>query len=801
MNVKYILNYNSLRAKKARLAVLLQNKFVNLLLVAGIVLLLVGGLLLSLVQLWFGALLASLAAWPLMLALWDKYELKDLAPTAHPQTLDDILDTDVLGKMPPNPTPQQIAEVVTHVGGGFFFMNRFGIGPNFLTELSPKTPESAMTVWQRADQLRAQFSASTINAPMLIVSLIDQMPGRDQLLAKLQLDAEDLISGVDWYQHINQLIAAQGNQKAKGGIGRDWSFGYTPMLEKFAQNISDTVMRGGLLKRDLEGHQDILRQMNNILGGDGRRNMALIGPTGTGKTTLVYAFAEQLMMPDINTPKSLAYRQVMALDPASLIARAGGRGELEGLVQQLFVEAIRAKNIVIFLDDAQLFLENATGAVDLSNLLLPILDGGALRLVMAMDEQRWLRLSQNNPALAQHINRLNVVPLDKKDTMKVLEDQLLIMEHRYKVMYMYQALNEAYRLGDRYVQDQAMPGKAITLLEAAAQFANQGLVTASSVQQAVEKAYGIKVGNAQAADERETLLNLEDLIHKRMINQKRAVGVVSNALRRARAGVRNQDRPIGAFMFLGPTGVGKTELAKSLAAVYFGGEDHMVRIDLNEFGQPQDVNRLIADGAQDPNSLTAQIGKQPFSVVLLDEIEKAHPNVLNTLLQLLDEGVLRDINNRAVSFRDAIVIATSNAGADRIRQYIDAGQELEQFEDQFVNELIDSGQFKPEFLNRFDEIVVFRPLNQDELLQVVDLIIAGINKTLANQKVSVLLDEESKKALVAAGYDPRLGARPMRRIIQRAVEDLVAKKMLMGEVPAGSVIKITLADIQQTLQK
>jgi ATP-dependent Clp protease ATP-binding subunit ClpC len=364
---------------------------------------------------------------------------------------------------------------------------------------------------------------------------------------------------------------------------------------------------------------------------------------------------------------------------------------------------------------------------------------------------------------------------------------------------MYQALAEAYRVGDRYVQDLVMPGKALKILEAAASYASGGLVTAQSVDDAIEKTLGIKISVASLSDEKEKLLNLESLIHQRMINQTRAVTVVSDAIRRARTGVRNQNRPIGAFLFLGPTGVGKTELSKALADVYFGGEGNMIRLDLNEFVRPDDVARLIADGSRDPGSLTAQVQKRPFSVVLLDEIEKAHPQVLTTLLQLLDEGILRDENNREISFRDTIVIATSNAGADRIREYIERGYQLEQFEQTFINELINANLFRPEFLNRFDEIVLFRPLGKEELLQVVDLILAGVNKTLAPQKIQVAVEEEGKKLLVEAGYDPRLGARPMRRVVQRAVENTVAKQMLVGTVAPGSTTIITADQIRQIL--
>jgi ATP-dependent Clp protease ATP-binding subunit ClpC len=466
---------------------------------------------------------------------------------------------------------------------------------------------------------------------------------------------------------------------------------------------------------------------------------------------------------------------------------------------QVLGEAFGAKNIIICLDNAQLFFEEGIGSVDLTNVLLPILEAGRLRIILTMDEQRYLKIGQRNSALTNALNRVSVAEANEEETLAVMEDQLIMTEYQRKVTYMYQALKEAYRLSQRYVHDLSMPGRAIKLMESAASYAESGLVTMNSVQNTIEKTMDIKVGVANGQDERDKLLNLEDLIHKRMINQVRAVSVVSDALRRARAGVRNENRPIGTFLFLGPTGVGKTELAKALADVYFGGENRLIRLDLNEYVRSEDVARLIADGADDSSSLTARVMKQPFSVVLLDEIEKAHPNVLTTLLQMLDEGILRDIKNREVSFRDAIVIATSNAGADRIREYIERGYQLEQFEKPFIDELINSNQFRPEFLNRFDEIVTFKPLGKQELVQVIDLIIAGINKTLAVQKISVTVDQDAKLYLVDKGYDPRLGARPMRRIVQRTVENTIAKQMLGGTVTAGGVVTITLEQVRQVL--
>jgi len=405
-----------------------------------------------------------------------------------------------------------------------------------------------------------------------------------------------------------------------------------------------------------------------------------------------------------------------------------------------------------------------------------------------------VRRTRHNTALSGLFNYLAVNEPDEDNTMRILEDQVLLIEQKHKIMFTFQALQEAYRLSDRYYHDFAQPGKSIKLMEQAVNVAASGLVTAEDIQKTIEQTRGVKVSKA-SSHEKKQLLNLEEQLHKRMINQVRAVQVVSDALRRSRSGVGSPNRPVGTFLFLGPTGVGKTELSKALADTYFGGEENIIRVDMNEFVRSKDVNRLLDASGAKGESFVAKIRQQPFSVVLLDEIEKAHPDVVNVLLQLLDEGRLKDSDDKFVNFRDAIIIATSNAGADTIRSRIDAGQDLPSFEQEFTDELISSGQFKPELLNRFDEIVLFRPLTREELVEVVDLLLAGVNKTLYKKKVTINLTDEAKKWIVEKGYDPRLGARPMRRMMQRTVENIIARKLLDGSLDSGGSITLDAADL------
>lgn len=786
-------NYRAKRAQLARIGHGISSWV--LVIEIGSVALLILGIAALFIGLAIGWALIGLVAIPAMIQQWYVMSLRDLKRDTAERSIDARMDGDLLALLSQKPSPKEIAYALGRVNGGIFFERRFGVGGGLLKEVVSENPDDMEMVFEEALRLSDEFGGR-VSPGVMIYAMVRQLPIRDTILGHLQLDEQDIARGIQWYHDLETIIEKYKNRpKQLGGIGRDWSFGWIPQLSRFGQNISDNVAVAGD-----EVRSDFLDQLISTLAGTGG-TIALVGRDGSGKTELVHELAARLMQPTDALPRDLWYQQVFMLDASRLLAAAKNGAGLETIVSVLLNEAYTAKNIIVCFDNAELFFEEGVGSVDITALLLPIIEAKRLRIIMTMDEQRFLEISKRTPALAGAMSRMMLQPTDEPQTLKVLEGFIPVIESRRKVVFMYQALKEAYRLSKRYTYDITMPGQAITLLERAAEYPEaDGLVTAQSVNKAVEQTTGIKTATASDDEDRTKLLNLESHLHQRLIGQERAVTVVSDALRRARAGVRNQNRPVGTFLFLGPTGVGKTELAKALAETYFNGEDNIIRLDMNEFVSPNDVSRLIADGADDPGSLTAQVMKRPFSVVLLDEIEKAHSSVLTTLLQLLDEGILRDVRGREVSFRDAIVIATSNAGADRIQEYIQRGYSLEQFETTFINELISGHLFHPEFLNRFDEMVVFAPLTKEQLLQVVDLILVGINKTLSGQKITVTVTPEAKAYLVEKGYDPRLGARPMRRVVQRAVENTVATLLLSNSVTAGNTVEITLEQVTAMLE-
>jgi len=731
-------------------------------------------------------LMLALALFDITEALWYRYDLKSPKPAKNPASLDGVLEPNFLSQLKDPISPRSAWQAAASTLEGHFMMNRLLISADDITDLLSDQPADITPFWQTAEQLRAHTGESQIHGATYMATILDGVPAVTQYLAQRNLKPEDVLEVYYWLVRLLGYIARP--KPYFGGIGRDWATGFTPTLDRFSQNVSMSIQAGG-------GHFDFLAhadQVDAIVHGlaEGTGGVAIVGPVGAGKTSLVYGLAQRLL--EGHDP-GLQHYQVVSLN-ASLIL-SSQKENLEGLMLTVFGEAVQAGNIILFLDEAQLFFGDGVGAFNMAQVLLPVLQARKLKIIATMTPNDFQKLKGSNEAVANSFTTVMLNEPSQQDTMKILEDSALTLESRTKVLVTYDTVREAYRLSGQYMSDQAYPGKGINLLDQASAYTDNGVMTAQSVQAAIEKTMGVKAGSATGV-EADVLLHLEDKIHERMINQVQAVDAIAAALRRVRAGVTNPNRPAGSFLFLGPTGVGKTELARSLAATYFGDAEQMVRLDMSEYQQPDDVKRLLGDGAESTDSLILAIRKQPFSVVLLDEVEKAHPNVLNLLLQLLDEGQLTDQGGRAASFKSAIIIATSNAGATDIIEQLKAGSSLADFQRPLVEKLIASGQFKPELINRFDEVVLFRPLKEEELSQVAQLMINEVNKNLAKQNISVSVTDAALAALVHAGYDPEFGARPMRHVIQKAVEDVVATKILEGSVQPGGTLHLDVDDLK-----
>lgn len=796
----FTLNLSSLRAHRARYKNALSSKWLNLALIAVVSASLFSGLYLLLSDSklgWLALLPGSLAV---MLWLWRK---GDLEQTDYGQfqagtriLLHEALEMNTLGRLKKKGgdglSAYELWKALEPSEERYFIGNRYLLDASFFENLLSKDPGSAAQVWEHAKVLRDKHVADGFTNMLVFVALVSSVPNVEQLLTRIQLSLGDIETSIPWMRDIKEKRELVKLKKKLGRIGRDWAYGYTPILGRLGHNISGSIEKHGFFS-DTRMHESIVEQIIQNLANNNA--VALVGETGVGKTTSVYALAERLLA-DSRQPRQIRYNQVVEMDASSLIANAKRPGELEDLMIHILNEAHRAKNIILFFDEASVFFGAGTGQVDLSHVLQPAIDSGSVRLIFALTPENWQQLSRTG--IAARLKSVVVPPADRENTLAVLRDQIGTIEYRHNATFTYQALNEGFKLGGRYETTQAMPGAALKILEQAVTASPEKFITREVVQAGVEQAYGIKLQTAQGSQESADLLQLEDKLRQYVISQDRAVTVVANALRRARSGVGNPDRPIGTFLFLGPTGVGKTELSKALARTYFGDEKAMIRVDMNQFVQSNDVQRLIKPMVGNELGFLGQVRKQPFSVILLDEIEKADTSVKNALLQMLDEGVMRDTDNKPVSFKDAIIIATSNAGADEIRRFIEEGKDITELEGTFVDTLISRGDFAPEFVNRFDEVVLFKPLAPDDLTQVIDLIIASINKTLDSQKVQVVLTPEAKRWLVDKGYDAKLGARPMRRMAQRYVENLVAKKLLEGSLQSGGTLNLDVPDFEQS---
>lgn len=563
----------------------------------------------------------------------------------------------------------------------------------------------------------------------------------------------------------------------------------TPFLDQYSRDLT------ALAKADkldpLIGRKEELERVIQILSRRTKNNPILIGEPGVGKTAIIEGLAQRIVNKEV--PPSLLNKRIVALDLPALVAGTRYRGDFEERLKQVIDEVKQSNGeVILFIDEFHNVVGagGAEGAIDASNILKPALARGELHCIGATTLDEYRKHIEKDPALERRMQPVLVPEPTPEETFEILKGLKKKYEQHHKVTFDEEALATAAQLSARYISDRFLPDKAIDLIDEAAakvHLENRKAVKKEDIEDIVSRWTGIPVSQLKNT-ELEKMLNLEELIHEKIVGQDEAVKAVAEAVRRGRAGLKHPNRPIGTFIFLGPTGVGKTALAKTLAFVLFGDENAVIRIDMSEYMEKHTVSRLVGAppgyvGYEEGGQLTEAVRKKPYSVVLLDEIEKAHPDVFNILLQILDEGRLTDAKGKTVDFKNTIIIATSNIGSHLIQERgVTAAKD----------ELMDlvKQTFKPEFLNRIDEIIVFQPLSKEEIKKIVDIQIKEVKSLLKGQKIDLEISESAKEVLAERGFDPNYGARPLRRVIQKEIENPLSIKILKGEFKEGDLIQV-----------
>jgi len=576
--------------------------------------------------------------------------------------------------------------------------------------------------------------------------------------------------------------------KPTGAMNRAMTSVATPTLDAVSEDLTTAAVNGQLpmmIDRDPQ-----IEEIFRVIVG-GQQSVVLVGPEGVGKSTVLAGMAEHMVKEDV--PKILQDRRLVRISIPHLVSGANPAQAQERLLIVLG-EVARARNIILAFTDIDQLVGQDSDASDLAATLVDFLSRSGTFAVATTTPQSYTALVERS-ILGRIFQKVDVLEPDQESAIHMLESHIGGIEFEHKVIFSYEAVERAVKLSDRYMHETYLPKKAIEVArEAALQVSKSrgqdALVTGQDVAQIVSAKTGIPTMSV-AADEKEKLLGLEENMHGRVIGQDEAVRAVAAALRRARTELRSQARPIATFLFLGPTGVGKTELAKTVAATYFGSEEMMVRLDMSEYQDSSSINRLLGvPGSQSGGLLTQAVRKQPFAIVLLDELEKAHPDILNVFLQVFDDGRLTDSTGRTIDFTNTIIICTSNAGTQYIQDAIDRSENLEVIKTHLIEEEL-RGIYRPEFLNRFDGIIVFKPLAQADVLQITNLFMKAVALRLETKGIGFRAEDAAVAELAARGFDPKFGARPLRRLVQDEVDNAIASALLQGEVQRRDTIVFT----------
>ncbi|MDD3170650.1 MAG: ATP-dependent Clp protease ATP-binding subunit [Candidatus Pacebacteria bacterium] len=657
------------------------------------------------------------------------------------------------------------------------------------------TEEEFENIISEAGNIALKRGYNLIKEGDIISALSELEPTLKQILIDLELKKEDIDNLSWWIEAAGKKIREAKrfwdyeNLLKHGSIGRDWAFGYTVGLDKFSIDWTREIETRGF--EEIVGHDQEMELTENILSRKGARNALIVGNPGTGRSIIVHALIKKSLSG--KSTKQLNSKRFIQLDLVALASNVDSFEQSEKIIAECLNEAEKSGNVVLIINDFHDFVggEKKAGLTDVSSILLPYLSNSAFPTICITNYEGFHKYIEKKPELSKLFDKVEVKELTPEQTMFIIENKVFGLEQEYNKFISYPALKEIIRLSDKYIP-YSFPQKAISLLKDAFAFsnkyANDHIILAEHVDQIVCDKTQIPVGKIRSK-EKETLLNLENILKKRIVSQEEAIKEISSALRRARSGIQNRKGPMGSFLFMGPTGVGKTETAKALAEAYFGSEDRLIRLDMSEFQRLDDIPRIIGSEAQE-GILTTKVKEDPFSLVLLDEIEKAHPDILNLFLQVLDEGYVNDNVGRKVNFGSTIIIATSNAGYQIILDALNNKKEMSEIKKELLDYIFRNGTFRPEFINRFDGVIVFKSLNQEDLIKITQLQLEKMQKTLSEKHIELAITDELKKKIVELSYNPVFGAREIKREIQDKIENVIAKALLGDKIKNGDKIQI-----------
>jgi ATP-dependent Clp protease ATP-binding subunit ClpC len=726
-----------------------------------------------------------------------------------------------------------------------------GRGSRFVSAEIPFTPKMKR-VFDKSFEASRQLGDNFIAPEHLFLGLIEEGEGvAIKVIENLGVDTAVARSAVLNELEKQPVGANKGN--VQGSTSRGVA-GKTTTLDEFGTNLTKLAAEGKL--DPVVGRDKEIERAVQILGRRTKNNPVLIGEPGVGKTAIAEGLAQRIV--DKNIPDILEDKQVISLDVGSLVAGTRHRGDFEERIKAIMEEIRAAGNIILVIDEVHNLVGagSVQGGMDAANILKPALARGELQCLGATTLNEYRQHIERDAALERRFQPIMVGEPSVEETIEILYGLRSVYEQHHKIKISDEAIFAAAKLSDRYISDRFLPDKAIDLIdeagsrahlassnaspevkelkqeldsiskdkekavkdqdfEVAGQLRDREIEIAEKIKAASENKQVVTTVDEEAIahivaswtgiplnklteSESTVLLHLEDTLHQRLIGQEEAVTAVSRAIRRARVGLKSPDRPIASFIFSGPTGVGKTELAKSLAAYFFGSEEAMIRLDMSEYMERHTVSKLIGSppgyvGYDEGGQLTEAVRRKPYSVILFDEIEKAHSDVFNLLLQLLDDGRLTDAQGRTVDFKNTLIIMTSNIGSKVIEkggggigfEFAENGAETQYNRIKLlVNEEL-KNYFRPEFLNRLDETIVFTQLKKTEIKQIADILLLEVANRLAEQGMTLEVTDSFKELVVEQGYSPSYGARPLRRAIMSLLEDSLAEAMLTGQIKLG----------------